>query len=405
KITAILGPNLSEGEIIDGDKNVKPGELFEVTNWVSSSAPLLKLYIPDSKLTYQEVKQYSEILADARNKIHLINNFRYGDPGISFYYYNGKWWYNDSTKGQIQLNDFSKKNIAQITGNQKVNINIPAPEPLSDSLKSFLSVYKNLQIVDNPNDAQYALFGTIDSNNVLDYGLVRTQLSAKDSLAMMPVQTKTFELTTDNNESYNYVTDSIAEYSMRLSKVRGWLNLVPPQNDKFPFKLELRKNNSNHVIGNEGIKVGEFFDLYLVNEKDMASEWDGKQKFIYVFDIDREGTMVLLYPNPKTGNINRFPLLDENHEPVLEKKLNSDSTLAGGDPGTDNFYLLATDEAIPNYNIIFNQQGVAGVAARGLPGAFGDLLNMGNHNNTRDPNSPKAPANWVLQRIAVKTSY
>jgi hypothetical protein len=96
-----------------------------------------------------------------------------------------------------------------------------------------------LQIVDNPNDAQYALFGTISNNNILAYGLVRNQLSAKDSFGMMPMQTKTFELKINNTESYNYVTDSIVEYTLRLSKVRGWLNIVPPQDDKFPFKLEL----------------------------------------------------------------------------------------------------------------------------------------------------------------------
>ena len=402
KITSILGPDLSEGEIIEGDKNIKPGELFEVTNWVSSSAPFLKIYIPDSRLNFRQVMEYAHIIDRARNKINLINDFSNRDPDISFYYYKGSWYYNDSVKGQIQLNDFSENNIAKITGNQKVNVNIPAPKPLSDSLKSFLSSYKNLKIVDEPNDAQYALHGTIDRNNVLMYDLIRTQLSAKDSLAMMPVQTKAFELKEDNKESYEYVTDSIAEYAMRLSKVRGWLNLVPPQNDNFPFKLELRKYNTKEVIGSEGIKVGEKFNLYLVNEKDFASKWDGQQKFIYVFDIDQSGAMELLYPDANSGNTNKFPILDENHSPVLEKKLDADN-FAGGEPaGTDNYYLLATDEAIPNYNIVFDQKGVH---SRGGSGTFAQLLNLGNHNLSRTANITKTPVNWVLQRIAVKTSH
>jgi hypothetical protein len=75
------------------------------------------------------------------------------------------------------------------------------------------------------------------------------------------------------------------------------------------------------VIGSEGIKVGEKFNLYLVNEKGFASRWNGKQKFIYVFDIDQSGTMELLYPDPNSENINKFPIMDENPEPVLEKKL------------------------------------------------------------------------------------
>jgi hypothetical protein len=399
KVTKVLGPNLSEGEIIEGDKNIKAGELFEVTNWVSSSAPFLKIYIPNSKLTYQKVVQYAKIIGDAKNSIHLINDFRNNDPDISFYFNNGNWSYIDPSKGVVKVSDFTSDNLAKIAGNQKVNINVPPPQALSDSLKSVLLKYRNLQIVDNPNDAQYALFGTLNDNNTLAYGLVRTRLSAKDSLGMMPLQTKNFELKTDNTDSYNYVTDSIAEYTLRLSKVRGWLNIVPPDGeDKFPFKLELKASNTNKVIGNEGIKVGEQFNLYIAGEKDFASDWDGKLRYVYVFDIAQSGTMKLLYPAPSSGNTNKFPRLDENHLPILEKSL-FEGYCTGSEPvGTDNYYFLVTDEAIPNYDIVFNQAGVRG---RGLEGPFGDLLNLGNATTRTAPMT----AFWALQRIAVKTTH
>ena len=260
-----------------------------------------------------------------------------------------------------------------------------------------------MQIVDDPNDAQYALFGTLSSNNTLSYGLVRTQLSAVDSLGMMPLQTKTFELRTDNIDSYNYVTDSIAEYTLRLSKVRGWLNIVPPDDeDKFPFKLELKAGNTNKVIGNDGIKVGEQFNLYIVSEKDFAAKWDGKLRYVYVFDIDQSGTMTLLYPASSSGNTNKFPKLDEDHLPILEKKLDAGFIYSGSEPvGTDNYYFLATDEAIPNYDIVFNQEGVNG---RGIEGPFGDLLNLGNA-TARSVTMTQTFASWSLQRIAVKTIH
>ena len=48
KITKLVGANRSKGEIIEGKiTDIKPGELFEVTNWVTSAAPYLKLYIPE----------------------------------------------------------------------------------------------------------------------------------------------------------------------------------------------------------------------------------------------------------------------------------------------------------------------------------------------------------------------
>jgi hypothetical protein len=403
KVTAILGPNLSEGEIIEGDKNIKPGELFEVTNWVSSSAPFLKIYIPDSKLPYQKVWEFAKIVGDAKNSVHLINDFRINDPDISFYFNDGKWWYLDAKKGAVAPDNFSSDNLIKIAANQKVNINIPPPQALSDTLKRVLLNYRNLQIVDNPNDAQYVLFGTIDEDNNLVYGLVRTQISAKDSLGMMPLQTKMFELKTDNSDSYNYVTDSITEYTLRLSKVRGWLNIEPPDDeDKFPFKLELKTSNTNKVIGSEGIKVGEQFNLFIVSEKNFANKWDDKLRYVYVFDIDQSGTMTLLYPAPSSGNTNKFPKLDEDHLPIPEKKLDAGFIYSGSEPvGTDNYYFLATDEAIPNYDIVFNQEGVRG---RGLEGPFGGLLNLGNM-QTRSVSITRTPASWILQRIAVKTSH
>src|SRR4029079_106203 len=131
----------------------------------------------DSKLEYEKVAQYAKIIVDARNSIHFINDFRNNDPDVSFYFKNGSWWYIDPGQGAIEAGDLSTAGLAKIAGDHKVNINIPAPRALSDSIKSALLKYRNLQIVGNPNDAQYALFGTVDNNGILSFGLVRTQLS------------------------------------------------------------------------------------------------------------------------------------------------------------------------------------------------------------------------------------
>ena len=101
----------------------------------------------------------------------MINDFRNNDPDISFYFDNGKWWYVDANKGSVEVNDFSVNKLIKIAGNQKVNINIPPPQPVAVSLKSFLLTYRNLQLVANPNDAQYALFGTLAITVILSTGL------------------------------------------------------------------------------------------------------------------------------------------------------------------------------------------------------------------------------------------
>lgn len=49
EIDSIYGVNKCRARVVKGDiKDLKAGELLEVTNWVSSSAPLLKVYIPSA---------------------------------------------------------------------------------------------------------------------------------------------------------------------------------------------------------------------------------------------------------------------------------------------------------------------------------------------------------------------
>ena len=74
--------------------------------------------------------------------------------------------------------------------------------------------------------------------------------------------------------------------------------------------------------------------------------------------------------------------------------------------GTDNIFMLATDEPIYTYAMLFNQDGVSSDEMRG-PGsnknALDDILNIGSP-KTRDI-KPKTPANWVLYRLPVKSTY
>ena len=63
--------------------------------------------------------------------------------------------------------------------------------------------------------------------------------------------------------------------------------------------------------------------------------------------------------------------------------------------------MLAADEAIPNYAMVFNQEGVR--AAGGVENPLGNLLNMGNEGGTRS--FKKSVSNWNLIKLPVKSRY
>ncbi|HEX2684017.1 MAG TPA: hypothetical protein VHL77_08790, partial [Ferruginibacter sp.] len=97
------------------------------------------------------------------------------------------------------------------------------------------------------------------------------------------------------------------------------------------------------------------------------------------------------------GNVtNQFPKYQNN---VLVNSV----TIFDGEVeepiGTDNYYVLASDEPIPNYLMLFNQEGVrAGI--KGSANPLGDLLNLGNAEGTRG--FGKSVSNWSLMKVSIK---
>ena len=280
---------------------------------------------------------------------------------------------------------------------------LPVPGELTEAIKMRLQSSKNksIVVVNNIADAQYVLYGTIDENGKPAYGLRRTQTSARDSLESMPVQTKGFVLEDGSNQAAMSVSENLYEYAMRLSKIRGWIQLIGPKEGEsnFPFHLEMKNKTTGSTITNNEYRVGEQVAFHLV-ANDGYTGANKVKRFVYVFIIDKDGNMTLAYPDADAGNVgNQFPKF-ENFNLVKDVFL-FEGTVS--EPvGTDNYFLLASDEPITNYAMVFNQEGVRS-AARGDGSPLGDLLNIGNEGGTRGFN--KSVSNWNLIKLSVKSRY
>ncbi|HNR18230.1 MAG TPA: hypothetical protein PKG90_16305, partial [Chitinophagaceae bacterium] len=357
------------------------------------------------KLSYNDVTKMASISKELRQskKIKWVNELEKTDPYTSIYFDGEKYRANIDGKEVPVPSSISASSLLQLgKPDSSFYFELPVSNELAAAVAERLQSVKNksIVIVSNIADAHYALYGTIDEKGNPAYGLRRAQTSARDSLESMPVQTKSFPLDNNSPETATAVSDSLYEYAMRLSKIRGWVQLKGPKEGEtnFPFHLEMRSKETGQLVTNNEYKVGEQIAFHLV-ANDGYTGANKVKRFVYVFIIDKAGNMILAYPEADAGNVgNQFPKF-ENFNIVKDVFL-FEGTVS--EPvGTDNYFLLASDEPITNYAMVFNQEGVR--AAGGEESPLGNLLNMGNEGGTRS--LKKTVSNWNLIRLSVKSRY
>ena len=410
RVSKILGINQSEADVIKGNAgSIVPGQLFEVINWVSSNAPLLKIFIPEGNYSYQDVIKLADIDAKLKkqNPTNWINAFDKATPDFTVNITNNRVVINDyakGIKGSVVLKDYSVTGISSITKGKKLFINLPAPKAFVELLQQRFSEFKTIQFVKDPLEAQYILYGTIDDNEKIGYGLLKSEISLNDSLSSMPTYTKLGILNDSSSGSYKDLANIIFDNALKLSKIRGWINIASPvESDFFPYHLVMRNRKTKKDVGLTGVKIGDPLSLYIEADDDYLDK-KIKPKYIYLFIIDSKGKMTLLYPSDSEGSSeNKFPFQKEGT--VVNKFIVNDELEAAEPIGTDNYFLLASAEQITSYNQVFNQEGVRGIITgpeKNNP--LYKLLDMGNESSARGLKNTTT-TNWVLKRLFIVTKH
>jgi hypothetical protein len=407
KINSFYGINQSEAKIFKGSlSGIKPGDLFAITNWVSSEAPLLKLFIPSSDLSYSQLQKYVDLDNDLKGStaIHWVNDLEKNEPYFTVFFVNENCFLNSVKTGVTKLNDISAINLTEAAKGRTLFFDLPLTKRLTELLNQKLDKNKNIAIVNNANDANYIVYGTVNQKGKPAFGLLHPQFTLKDSLESLPIQSKYFSLENGDDDNYKKTVDSLYEYSVRLSKVQAWLNMKPPSGSYFPLRLQLVNNINGKIIDQSGDRIGDNLSLHIIADSKVNAQVT--TKYIYVFTIDRDGKMQLIYPDESDGNVeNKFPKRNGGDGSIV-KDFELVSVINITEPaGTDSYFLLATPTPLSNYSFLFNQEGVRGLAAsQNNNDPIARLLNSGNNNDTRGI-AIETPSNWNLIRLSVKTKH
>jgi len=411
-IDSVLGVNNSLASVTKGNiKNIKPGYQFVVSNWVSSGRPLLKLYIPVSKLSDEAVEKFTAIANEVKKSPKIKWQAQMGkgkaDPYATIFWQNDKCFIKVDTNAAREITNITAQNILQYCKKDStLYVELPISKENAEQYANRLSGNRRVKLVTDAGSANYVLFGRLGLNSLPAYGLRKAEVALRDSLESMPVDTDCFELLADKTDKSKNIGDDLFGVVLKLSKIRGWLNLAVPDATKksFIYNLQIFNEDKKQTISNDKYNIGDNVTIKLVADKNYsAGQAVGKPLFLYVFAIDQSGAMSLYYP--EEGNVNnKFPKFENG---ILIKEIPLLTYAIPAPSGTDNFYLLACEDPINNASLIFNQAGVySGVLSRGLrdeSNPLSDLLDLGNARSRGVP--PKLPATWSLQRFSYKCTY
>lgn len=411
RIDTVMGITKSLASVIKGNiREIKPGYQFRVTNWVSSGSPLIKLYIPQSELSETDVAKFTGVTKELKKspKIKWVNTIGKGekDPYTTVFWVNNRCFIKVDTGAAKEIKNITAQTILQYCKKDStLYVELPVSKQNSIQYYNRLIENKSLKLVDTLSSSHYTLFGRLGINGLPAYGFRKTEVDARDSLESMPIETDCFEIAAAKPGNFKNVGDSLFDRALKLSKLRGWLNLTGPDVTKkgFAYHLEIFNEDNKQTILNGRYRIGDHISVKLVANTDYYADLNGA-KYIYVFAVDQSGAMQLYYPD-EGGNVdNKFPKFYNNN---LIKEFTILTNSVPPPSGTDNYFLLACDEPIPNAALILNQEGVySGVASRGLrsdSNPLSDLLDIGNSGSRGLPK--KLPATWSLQRLSFRCTY
>ena len=139
--------------------------------------------------------------------------------------------------------------------------------------------------------------------------------------------------------------------------------------------------------------LGQKYELLLKIDENNMDNYDGVARYVHIFVIDANGQMQPIYPLSNVEN--KYPRYDELGNLVKEYRIISNIVI--GEPlGYDTFFMLVSDEPIPNFKMSVTQTGVQ---TRGANGGLSDLFNeQGNTRGVSYSNS-----SWYLRKLTVKS--
>jgi hypothetical protein len=369
---------------------LQSGTLLKIVGWAAPPGRPLHVWIPAGP---QDTISFARALAREaeRRKIHWIADPTETAATHLVRWRDGGWEVLAQGQRAEHPGGDPARILRAIPSGSSVFLQLPGPANLVEAIGLRQKGDQDgIEITSDPRSADYILGGRY-FNGQIEYAWLRRALTpAERGLVALPLRSRW---------SAAGVADTplvLNDAIMRLRRVFGWQNLESPGNDALPYDLTIRRAADGSLV-KDGVLVGESKYGLVLRARSGRAGGVVQPRYVYVFIIDSLGKSILLFP-PSGSVENRVPMEDEEtqvaHLPS-EIPLGEWASFSATPPyGVDTYFLLTTDEALPDpWSLEWD--GVRGVSGRGGTSPLQQLLELGG--TMRSP--LRTPPNWSIEQL------
>jgi hypothetical protein len=416
----------------DTESLVQVADLFELERWVVPDEPILHVWIPETDLSSAQLYELGSRLQQLTASIPHVRwvSEPLADLPTHVLSWRSNSWqlHHDDTVQALgrQLGFESLRHILESSSAEvRLFVHLPVPSALRNRIGLGRESNDAIEVTTSPSQAVYLLVGRLHRGH-LEYSWIRPDVVAGDeAISPLPMQTRWLPFE-EGERACQHLGLELEELAGRLGNIRAWLTLDSPKHSFFPYRLALYRQPGNELrLGDQSLvgaaaetsygaldaelrhhyrlTAGEQYGLVLRAEPADVADKSVPRRYLYVFLIDSSGRSTLFFPHGSYGSVENFlPELmpAENGAPV-EIPLGRQPSLEIDRPwGVDTYFLLTTDEQIPDpYVLHFDGVRSADVSTRHPLERL--LRNRGARTRS---GSIEVPTTWSIHRVSYEAA-
>ncbi len=407
RITDLNGIARSTASVSPAGAKVTPGEFFDLTKWVPSDSPALRIWLWPSNLSEDD------ILAAAM-QVQASGATLVSDPADQQWTHvlswDGKNWtlQQAGSSSTVSLGAPLAADVLKqhLPAGAKLWANLPPSRELAAKLAPTGSD-SAVQSADNLATAHYALTGVLTEDGPAYAWYHKSELAAGPPAPNAPAHSPGCSATSQYPVRSDWVpigsaaaidsaSAKLNNYALLLAKVHGWLELAnnpsDASSDAYYSLALIPSSGDNPLMADQTTHQGDELKMALASTDRVI-----ERRWVYVLDIDCHGRGTVLYPGNYTGN--EYPNDADTGRQFL---LRGAPTLRIGKPyGVDTLILLSTEQPLPDPYAL-NFDGVATRGTRGVTSPLEKLLYQ-TSGGTRGI-SEAVPTNWGIRIMIVHSA-